>query len=363
LQQATRFNLFQAFNSPLLLQGMRSRFRGVRGPLLLLAGAGVPVLMAGIVVLFSLSSLVHLDAYTAAARMRDLGQSIFAGDIAGQALLAVLLAPVLTATALTGERDAQTLDLLLTSRLTSAEIIVGKLLSALLLLVILQLCAVPVAALALFFGGVSLGQLLSAFCIVLAISVVCAAAGLYSSSARRHTGTSMMSAYFWALYAVMVSMMWLAAPIAIYSLERIGGFALLSLLLMAAVSYYLMHVVAAVHTWREDTPIDRDELGEHFGAGCLLALAGVMALFVLLAISPDFVFWNPLGALIAINSDCLFVRPLYLFLQGYWVNEITFNIGWLHPALVPVVVGLLLAQAWVFLILAAGEVERKRRVE
>ena len=65
-----------------------------------------------------------------------------------------VMMPAITSGSITGEREKKTLELVLTTRMTPAEIILGKLLSALSGVAVLLLTGTPVFAAVLLFGGV-----------------------------------------------------------------------------------------------------------------------------------------------------------------------------------------------------------------
>jgi ABC-type transport system involved in multi-copper enzyme maturation permease subunit len=75
-------------------------------------------------------------------------------------LVLAMLAAALTAVLAVGvEKDRRTLEMLLVSRLSDAQLVIGKLAGSLLRVLLLLVAAVPVFALAGLFGGVEPGQL------------------------------------------------------------------------------------------------------------------------------------------------------------------------------------------------------------
>ena len=75
-------------------------------------------------------------------------------------LVLAMLAAALTAVLAVGvEKDRRTLELLLVSRLSDAQLVLGKLAGSLLRVLLLLLAAVPIFALAGLFGGVDPGQM------------------------------------------------------------------------------------------------------------------------------------------------------------------------------------------------------------
>lgn len=91
-------------------------------------------------------------------------------------LLVILIAPALAASSVSSERDPRSLGLLLTTQLTPADIIIGKLMSVMSTLMLLVATALPVFATVYIYGGITLSDilmyLLTAFvCAMLSTSI------------------------------------------------------------------------------------------------------------------------------------------------------------------------------------------------
>ncbi len=94
----------------------------------------------------------------------------------------MLLAPVLTATSITGEREKGLLESLHLSRLTAREIVIGKLLSALSFVALMIAITLPIVAVCFLMGGVSPGDFLMALALHIATAICCASIGIAVSS-------------------------------------------------------------------------------------------------------------------------------------------------------------------------------------
>ena len=91
-----------------------------------------------------------------------------------QLVLAALAAAAVSAVSVTSEKDRRTLELLLVSSLTDAEIVLGKLAASLLQVLLLLLSAIPVFALVSLFGGVTNVQLARLFAVTAAAAIASA---------------------------------------------------------------------------------------------------------------------------------------------------------------------------------------------
>ena len=90
-----------------------------------------------------------------------------------QAILLMFIVPALTSTAICSEREKQTLDVLLSTSMSTVSIIMGKLSSSISRVILLIICTIPVYSLAFLFGGIKIQYLLelSIFFIVATIFV------------------------------------------------------------------------------------------------------------------------------------------------------------------------------------------------
>jgi len=91
-----------------------------------------------------------------------------------QLSLAMLAAAMTSTVAVTAEKDRRTLELLLISRLSDAQLVLGKLAGSLLRVLLLLVAAVPVFAIAALFGGVTPLQLARVFAVTTAAALVAA---------------------------------------------------------------------------------------------------------------------------------------------------------------------------------------------
>ena len=96
-----------------------------------------------------------------------------------QLAVVIFFSALLAASAVSQEKDRRTLDLLLLTKLSNTELVLGKLLAALLNVFVLLAVGLPVFMLAALFGGVSFAQIGRVF----AVTVLSVLAG--GVSARR----------------------------------------------------------------------------------------------------------------------------------------------------------------------------------
>ena len=121
-----------------------------------------------------------------------LGRNLFYLLAGFQMGLIVLVTPASTADAISGERQRQTLDLLLVTRLSSLSIVLGKLVAGLAFDVLLILCSLPLFSLVFLFGGVSPDQFVSVFIVFLTTTLLLGAMSIFISTLMRRGGAAVV---------------------------------------------------------------------------------------------------------------------------------------------------------------------------
>jgi len=169
---------------------------------LYVARAGYPLIL---LVLMSTAWLI----LTGTQVVRDVGDLARFGAILFQILsplqlaLAVFFSALLAASAVAQEKDRHTLDLLLITRLSNSELVLGKLLASLLSVVVLLIAGMPVFATFSLFGGVSFAQIGRVFAVTFATVLVAGSLGSTVALWREKTFQSVAM-------TVLALVLWLA---------------------------------------------------------------------------------------------------------------------------------------------------------
>ena len=173
--------------NPILSFSATRRMRSYRT--LLIAGAWLLVML--ITSLLIMGQLFGGEASLYALRS---GVTCYQVLIIVQFVLIILVAPAMTSGAIAGERERQTLELLLVTNTRSFRIVWGKAMESFAMLALLIVCGFPVMCLTLIAGAVTLPQILAGelFLLVMAFAAVCV--GVLSSTLARSTvGSSILS--------------------------------------------------------------------------------------------------------------------------------------------------------------------------
>ncbi len=189
---------------------LRGRMRGRRAFVILTLYL---LLLAGFAWMYELilerqynTGLGGSAAYASAA----IGQELFGGLIMLVTLLVVLLAPAFTAGAISLEREKQTLDLLVTTPISSLAIVIGKLLSALTYVFVLIAASVPMTAMVFVFGGVAPDDVIRGYVVLVATALGLGAFGLFCSTLVKRTQAATVITVFGVMAMTLGSVFILA---------------------------------------------------------------------------------------------------------------------------------------------------------
>lgn len=122
-----------------------------------------------------------------------------------QLALILFITPGLTAGEISGEREKQTLNILLTTAQTNWQLIVGKLLSSISYITLLLFAGLPITSIIFFFGGVSPMEYLMSYLFMLITMITIASVGIFFSTLLRKTVVSMISTYGVMLFFTIIS--------------------------------------------------------------------------------------------------------------------------------------------------------------
>lgn len=94
-----------------------------------------------------------------------------------------LIVPIITSGSISGEREKQTLDIMLTTPVSPFSIAVGKLESAMAVVMMYMITSIPIMAIAFVLGGMSWWALVGLFAMLLYLGIYVGSVGIFCSSA------------------------------------------------------------------------------------------------------------------------------------------------------------------------------------
>lgn len=121
---------------------------------------------------------------------------LFIGLVCAEYGMICLMIPSFTAGAISSEREKQTLDVLLTTRMTPWEIIKGKYWSSIMQILLLFVSGLPIFALVFIYGGISFFQVIEIMLVLVASLMFIASVGIYFSAAMKKTLGATVMTYF-----------------------------------------------------------------------------------------------------------------------------------------------------------------------
>ena len=121
--------------------------------------------------------------------------NVYIGLTVLQLVLVLLMTPAFTAGSISGERERQTLDLLLVTKMSPLSIVTGEFLSGLSLIALTIISTMPIFALIMYFGGTSISYIFAVTAYMLLICGAFGAISIFFSTVFKKTVTSMVFTY------------------------------------------------------------------------------------------------------------------------------------------------------------------------
>ena len=174
--------------NPIMAFSATRRMRSFKTMLIVIAYVAALLLLALAFLGSFIPDAVYLNTMTR-------GPMCYLALLIAQFTLIILIAPAMTSASIAGERERQTLDLLLVTNTGSFRIAIGKVMESFAVLALLIVCGLPVMSLCLLTGGVSLGQILIGELFLLAEAFACVSIGVFCSSVARSTVLSGVLSY------------------------------------------------------------------------------------------------------------------------------------------------------------------------
>ena len=132
-----------------------------------------------------------------------LGLGLYTLLVFVQLFLIMFITPAFTATSINGEKERQTFDLLLCSRLSSFELVACKLVAGLANALLLIAASIPLFSLVFFFGGVGPAQVFQATLVFVVTAIVVGTFGLFCSTLLKRPPVSIAIAYMFCVIWVI----------------------------------------------------------------------------------------------------------------------------------------------------------------
>ena len=175
--------------NPILKKELRLGSRSIKMPLFVM-GYDIVLALLAVICLFS----IGLSGGNGSVNFSDY---LYIYQIIGwtQLAITIIIVPILTAGTISGERERQTLDIMLTTPKKPISIVWGKLLSALSNYFIFIISSIPIMAIAFILGGLNWFALLGYIAMLMVVAIYIGSVGVFCSSVFKRTIASIVMTF------------------------------------------------------------------------------------------------------------------------------------------------------------------------
>lgn len=124
----------------------------------------------------------------------------YVGMASVQLAFILFISPAITASSISGERERQTLDLMLLTKMKPISIVTGKLMASLSIIILMIVTSMPIFALVMNYGGVSLLQIVEVSLLFILIACSMGSAGIFFSSLFKKTAVATVITYIFIMF-------------------------------------------------------------------------------------------------------------------------------------------------------------------
>lgn len=119
-----------------------------------------------------------------------------------QVCIVALIVPIITASSISGEKERQTFDIMLTTCMSPFSIVLGKVISTVIRILFFVAAGMPVMALAFVVGGLAWSSLLYFILTIILLSVLSGSIGIFCSSfcSRSISAVVLSFAFYFVIY-------------------------------------------------------------------------------------------------------------------------------------------------------------------
>lgn len=143
----------------------------------------------------------------------------------GQAVLLLFIVPALSSTSICSEREKQTLDILLSSKLTPIQIIIGKVSASSLRVIILIISTMPLYAIGSLTGVIKISNILELIVFFIVNTIFVSSIGVFISTCAKTSKVSTTLSYALVLfiYIGIIVITWAILMITVYKMSMSGN--------------------------------------------------------------------------------------------------------------------------------------------
>ncbi len=182
--------------NPVIEKELRIKMRGWRSPALL----AVYLAILGLVIFFGFFENIFDIGYSFRTFNPRTAYNVYNALASFQLVLLTLIVPAVTAGAISGERERQTLDLMLCTNFSPLSIIIGKIAVSIAQIMLLIVASMPILGTVFLFGGVRITDLLLLIAYYLATALMVASIGIFFSTLFKKTSVANILTYLTLMF-------------------------------------------------------------------------------------------------------------------------------------------------------------------
>ena len=139
-----------------------------------------------------------------------------------QVCIVALIVPVITASSISGEKERQTFDIMLTTCMSPFSIVLGKVASAILRILFFVIAGMPIMALAFVAGGLSWSYLFYFILTIILLSLLSGSIGILWSALCRRSITAVVLSYVFYFFIYILTFLPVILRALLTDGERMG---------------------------------------------------------------------------------------------------------------------------------------------
>lgn len=139
-----------------------------------------------------------------------------------QVCIVALIVPVITASSISGEKERQTFDIMLTTCMSPFSIVLGKVASAVLRILFFVMAGMPIMALAFVAGGLSWSYLFYFILTIILLSLLSGSIGILCSALCRRSITAVVLSYVFYFFIYILTFLPVILRAPLTDGERMG---------------------------------------------------------------------------------------------------------------------------------------------
>ena len=176
--------------NPVYSREMKVSSRSIRLPLIIVLFNGI-LSMVTLLNMYSAVAQVESAAVIQYSSFMDMYEFVTTIEF----ILLMFIVPAVTAASISGERERQTLELMLTTQMTASQVVIGKLMSALSTLLLLIVSSFPAVAMVFVYGGITWQDILSLLLCYITVAFVAGSLGICFSALFKRSTRSTVATY------------------------------------------------------------------------------------------------------------------------------------------------------------------------